>query len=81
MGYRGPCPQNASPHTYQLSAYALDNILSLPTIATKSQLLAALEGHTLAEIMLIGRFQGGHSDEDDNGGGGDGGGGGNGGGY
>jgi Raf kinase inhibitor-like YbhB/YbcL family protein len=55
-GYHGPCPPPGAPHRYYFRLYALDENLSLPTGATKSQVLAAMKGHVLAEAELMGRY-------------------------
>ncbi|MQC26115.1 MAG: YbhB/YbcL family Raf kinase inhibitor-like protein [Chloroflexi bacterium] len=56
MGYGGPCPPEGSTHRYVFTLYALDTILSLDSDATNSQLLAAMDGHILAESELSGSF-------------------------
>ena len=57
IGYRGPAPPPGSgPHRYVFRVYALDQVLSLPAGATKSQLLTAMETHVLAEAPLIGTY-------------------------
>ena len=53
--YGGPCPPGGT-HRYFFKLYALDTILSLDENADKSQVLAAMEGHILAEIELMGTF-------------------------
>ena len=56
-GYGGPCPPPGKPHRYFFRVYALDTMLNLPASTTRSQLLAAMEGHILAKGELMGRFQ------------------------
>ena len=56
IGYGGPCPPPGKPHRYYFKLYALDAILNLKPRATKSQVLEASRGHTLAEAKLMGRF-------------------------
>jgi Raf kinase inhibitor-like YbhB/YbcL family protein len=55
-GYFGPCPPPGAPHRYFFRLYALGEKLSLPTGATKSELLAAMEGRVLAKAELMGRY-------------------------
>ena len=54
-GYGGPCPPVGT-HTYSFRAYALDAILELAADATKSQLLAAMDGHVLMQTELLGTY-------------------------
>jgi Raf kinase inhibitor-like YbhB/YbcL family protein len=56
IGYLGPCPPWGS-HRYVFSLYALDIKLSLPSGASKKQVVKALKGHILANGELIGRYQ------------------------
>ena len=53
--YGGPCPPGGT-HRYFFKLYALDIILSLDENADKSQVLAAMEGHILAEAELMGTY-------------------------
>jgi hypothetical protein len=53
--YGGPCPPGGT-HRYFFKLYALDTDLSLDENANKSQVLAAMEGHILAEVELMGTF-------------------------
>jgi Raf kinase inhibitor-like YbhB/YbcL family protein len=55
-GYFGPCPPPGAPHRYFFRLYALDVKLSLPTGATKDEVLAAMEKHVLAEAELMGHY-------------------------
>lgn len=56
-GYRGPKPPaGGGAHHYHFKLYALDTVLSLPPMATKSDLLKAMEGHILDEALLIGTY-------------------------
>ena len=54
-GYHGPCPPSGT-HRYFFKLYALDTMLSLSTKADKKELLAAMEGHILANAELMGTF-------------------------
>ena len=56
IGYGGPCPPSGT-HRYYFKLYALDDKIDLPPGATKKQLLAAMEGHILAEGQLMGRYK------------------------
>lgn len=57
IGYRGPLPPAGhGTHHYHFKLYALDRKLDVPPSATKKQLLAALEGHVLAEAELTGTY-------------------------
>lgn len=58
-GYTGPCPPpqyEPSEHRYIFKLYALDSTLTLPVGATKTMVLATLEGHTLGTAELVGRY-------------------------
>ncbi len=55
-GYGGPCPPPGPDHRYFFKIYALDDALALDPGATKQELLAAMEGHLLAEGQLMGRY-------------------------
>lgn len=56
IGYGGPAPPKGKPHRYYFKLYAVDTTLDLPAKATKSQLVAALQGHVVAEGELMGRY-------------------------
>ena len=53
--YNGPCPPSGT-HHYFFKLYALDTTLSLDKSAGEKQVLAAMEGHILAEADLMGTF-------------------------
>ena len=55
-GYGGPCPPIGR-HRYFHKLYALD--IELPDLGrpAKAALLAAMEGHVLAEAQLVGTYQ------------------------
>ena len=45
-GYRPPCaPAGAGPLHYQFKIYALDQVLTLPSNATRADVLKAMDGH------------------------------------
>jgi Raf kinase inhibitor-like YbhB/YbcL family protein len=54
-GYGGPCPPEGT-HRYFFKLYALDAILNVPSRLTKTQLLAAMNGHILGETEMTGRY-------------------------
>jgi len=54
-GYHGPCPPSGT-HRYFFKLYALDTMLSLSDKADKKELLAAMEGHILTNVELMGTF-------------------------
>ncbi len=56
LGFDGPCPPGGT-HRYYFKVYALDNILTLESGATKAQLLKAMDGHILGEGQLMGRYK------------------------
>jgi Raf kinase inhibitor-like YbhB/YbcL family protein len=56
IGYGGPCPPSGT-HRYYFKIYALDKELDLKPGITKKELLKAMEGHTLAEGQLMGKYK------------------------
>lgn len=56
IGYAGPCPPQGPAHRYFFRLFALDTVLDLPPGATKPQLESAMEGHTLAQVELVGLY-------------------------
>ncbi len=54
-GYGGPCPPSGT-HRYYFKLYALDRQLQIASGATKTALLAAMEGHILDHAELMGTF-------------------------
>ncbi|MDY7109994.1 MAG: YbhB/YbcL family Raf kinase inhibitor-like protein [Planctomycetota bacterium] len=56
LGYRGPCPPGGT-HRYYFKVYALDTTLDLPSSTDKDALFQAMEGHILAEGVLMGTYQ------------------------
>jgi Raf kinase inhibitor-like YbhB/YbcL family protein len=56
-GYGGPCPPSGT-HRYFFRVLALSSPLDLDEGADKGEVLAASEGHVLAEAVLMGTFAG-----------------------
>jgi Raf kinase inhibitor-like YbhB/YbcL family protein len=56
IGYKGPCPPPGESHRYRFKFYALDQPLELKPGNSKTQLLAAMEGHILAQDELTCSF-------------------------
>jgi Raf kinase inhibitor-like YbhB/YbcL family protein len=57
VGYGGPSPPRGKPHRYFFKLYALDRLVDLQPGADKRQLLAAMQGHILAETQLMGTYR------------------------
>ncbi|MEX2016470.1 MAG: YbhB/YbcL family Raf kinase inhibitor-like protein, partial [Candidatus Hydrogenedentales bacterium] len=57
VGYRGPAPPPGKPHRYYFTVYALDEALVLGPELTKDELLAAIDGHIMAEGQLMATYQ------------------------
>ena len=55
-GWGGPCPPIGR-HRYFFKLYALDAMLGDLKLPTKTQLLAAMEGRTLAQAELMGTYE------------------------
>ena len=55
IGYTGPFPPSGE-HRYFFRLYALDCILDLPSDAARESLIAAINGHIIAEAISMGRF-------------------------
>jgi Raf kinase inhibitor-like YbhB/YbcL family protein len=56
VGYTGPCPPNGQ-HRYYFKLYALDTSLGLAEGAGKEQVEAAMDGHVLADVHLLGLYE------------------------
>ena len=54
--YHGPCPPSGV-HRYFFKLYALDVILDLKEGISKGQLEKAMQGHILANALLLGLYQ------------------------
>lgn len=55
QAYQPPCPPDRE-HRYFFKLYALDGMLDLPIGALKSDVEQAMQGHILAEAVLMGRY-------------------------
>ena len=55
-GYGGPCPPSGI-HHYQFKLYALDAILNLGVSADKKAIEGAMNGHIIAEDLLVGLYK------------------------
>ncbi len=55
-GYVGPCPPAGQTHRYLFKLYALDEMLSLPSDATRAELDGAIESHLMGSVQLVGRY-------------------------
>jgi Raf kinase inhibitor-like YbhB/YbcL family protein len=55
-GYGGPCPPIGR-HRYFFKLYALDALLGDLRTPTKAKLEAAMQGHVLAQAVLMGTYQ------------------------
>jgi len=57
MGFTPSCPPPGAPHHYTFTLYALSvPSLGLPAGATRAQVLAALQGKSLAQAQLVGVY-------------------------
>ena len=56
VGYGGPCPPSGT-HHYVFRVLALDAALPLTGTPTAKQVLAAADGHILAEAKLTGTYR------------------------
>jgi Raf kinase inhibitor-like YbhB/YbcL family protein len=56
-GYGGPAPPKGKPHRYYFKLYALDSAIDVKPGATKAELLKAINGKTLAQTELMGKYQ------------------------
>jgi phosphatidylethanolamine-binding protein (PEBP) family uncharacterized protein len=58
-GYMGPgAPAGPRYHHYVFELYALNAKLDLPATASREQLIAAMQGKTVAKAAYVGRFKG-----------------------
>ncbi len=56
LGYGGPCPPRGKPHRYYFNVYALDTGLGLKPGASKRDVERAMQGHVLAQGVLMGMY-------------------------
>lgn len=56
-GYGGPCPPEGEQHQYHFRVYALDLLLDLPAGSESTRVYAAMEGHVLDSVELVGVFE------------------------
>jgi len=54
-GYGGPCPP-AGTHRYFFKLYALDTVIGLDNKATVTELEREMQGHSVAQTQLVGRY-------------------------
>lgn len=54
-GYRGPIPSD-SEHRYEFRLYALDTKLKVPKKPSRDRVLEAMDGHILAEALLVATY-------------------------
>lgn len=55
-GYTGPCPPPGPAHHYHFKLYALDTTITGEDL-DKAAVQSAMEGHILAEAILIGQYK------------------------
>lgn len=56
LGYEGPCPpENA--HTYLFKLYAVDQMLPAGPTPDRKKVLEQIQGHTIDEAVLEGRYE------------------------
>ncbi len=55
-GWGGPCPPSGV-HRYFFKLYALDTTLSLSPQTSVQELARALDGHVVASVQMIGKYQ------------------------
>ena len=55
-GYSGPKPPPGRPHRYRFHVYALDATPDLRSGASRAEFDRAIDGHVLAEGMLMGKY-------------------------
>lgn len=54
--WTAPCPPSGT-HRYQFTLYALDTVLNIPSSTDQPGLEKAMQGHILAQQMLVGLYQ------------------------
>jgi Raf kinase inhibitor-like YbhB/YbcL family protein len=56
LGYEGPCPPE-NEHTYVFKLYAVDKMLSTDPTPDRKKVLEQIQGHTIDEAVLEGRYK------------------------
>jgi hypothetical protein len=56
LGYEGPCPPE-NEHTYVFKLYAVDKMLDTDPTPDRKKVLQQIQGHTIDEVVLEGRYQ------------------------
>jgi Raf kinase inhibitor-like YbhB/YbcL family protein len=56
-GYVGPRPPEGTTHRYRFTLYALERTLELSSGVNRTDFLAAIEGHILAQGQITGTYQ------------------------
>jgi Raf kinase inhibitor-like YbhB/YbcL family protein len=58
VGYRPPCaPAGVGPLHYQFKIYALDQMLTLPSTATRADVMKAIDGHIVGTSTYYTYFE------------------------
>ncbi|VVB69878.1 Phosphatidylethanolamine-binding protein [uncultured archaeon] len=57
IGYSGPCPPQGKAHRYFLRAFGLDSMLNIKPGASRQELVAAMQGHVLAQGEAMATFK------------------------
>jgi len=55
--YGGPCPPSGKTHHYIFHAYALDCLLNIKDGPTINDVEKSLQGHIIAQSLLVGTYQ------------------------
>ena len=55
-GFMGPGARGAAYHHYTIELFALDTKLNLPATASRSEVMAAMDGHVIGKTAVEGRF-------------------------
>jgi Raf kinase inhibitor-like YbhB/YbcL family protein len=56
-GYGGPCPPRHEAHRYRFRVRALNALLTAPAGSSRDAVEAAMNGHVLADGLLVGVFE------------------------
>ena len=56
LGYEGPCPPE-NEHTYVFKLYAVDKMLPANPTPDRKKVLEQIQGHTIVEAVLEGRYE------------------------